>query len=230
MATVITNLLSAIPIFGPDLVELIWGGLFNFLKTDEPNNSNIIIKILLFAGNSPNLGYGYSNIIIPVKKPLKRKPAEIRNKSYFEVSQRLNANDLKYAWLVGLIEGDGWFSITKNANYLKYEFGIELNVRDVQLIYKIKTLLGVGVVNFRNKEDRSETVIFRIRNKLHLIEVILPIFDKYSLISNKQHDYLRFKKALLSNIKFSSMLENYIRPSVPINAVEDILNKDYFSS
>lgn len=26
MATVITNLLSAIPIFGPDLVELIWGG------------------------------------------------------------------------------------------------------------------------------------------------------------------------------------------------------------
>jgi ubiquinol-cytochrome c reductase cytochrome b subunit len=25
-ATVITNLLSAIPIFGPDLVELIWGG------------------------------------------------------------------------------------------------------------------------------------------------------------------------------------------------------------
>ena len=26
MATVITNLLSAIPVFGQDLVELIWGG------------------------------------------------------------------------------------------------------------------------------------------------------------------------------------------------------------
>ena len=26
MATVITNLLSAIPVFGHDLVELIWGG------------------------------------------------------------------------------------------------------------------------------------------------------------------------------------------------------------
>ena len=26
MATVITNLLSAIPVFGKDLVELIWGG------------------------------------------------------------------------------------------------------------------------------------------------------------------------------------------------------------
>jgi ubiquinol-cytochrome c reductase cytochrome b subunit len=26
LATVITNLLSAVPFFGPDLVELIWGG------------------------------------------------------------------------------------------------------------------------------------------------------------------------------------------------------------
>jgi quinol-cytochrome oxidoreductase complex cytochrome b subunit len=47
-ATVITNLLSAIPVFGQDLVELIWGG-FN---TVEPYNSDIVIKILLIAEKS----------------------------------------------------------------------------------------------------------------------------------------------------------------------------------
>jgi hypothetical protein len=36
-----------------------------------------------------------------------KKPAGIRNKSYFEVPQRLHAGDLIFAYLVGLIEGDG---------------------------------------------------------------------------------------------------------------------------
>ncbi|CAI2195684.1 8292_t:CDS:2, partial [Funneliformis geosporum] len=39
--------------------------------------------------------------------------------------QRLNAKDM--AWLVGFVEGDGWFSITKNGIYCKYEFGIEVS-------------------------------------------------------------------------------------------------------
>lgn len=41
----------------------------------------------------------------------------------FEAIQRLNAGDLVFAYLVGLIEGDGWFSVTKNGKYIKYEFG-----------------------------------------------------------------------------------------------------------
>ena len=41
-ATVITNLLSAIPVFGQDIVELIWGG---FLV------NNATLKILPFCLN-----------------------------------------------------------------------------------------------------------------------------------------------------------------------------------
>lgn len=55
MATVITNLLSAIPVFGQDIVELIWGGLY----TDEPHYGDVMLKILLNAGTSPNLGFVY---------------------------------------------------------------------------------------------------------------------------------------------------------------------------
>ena len=146
-------------------------------------------------------------------------------------SRNYKSMGLYYAMLVGLVEGDGWFSISKKGEYLMYEFGIELAIRDVQLIYKIKDLLGIGVVSFRKTEGRSNTVSLRIRNKSHLINVILPIFDKYPLLSNKQYDYLRFKNALLKRIKYYKDLDtSYVRPKIPLNDVDFIKSVPYFSA
>ena len=75
------------------------------------------------------------------------------NMTNFEAIQRLNAGDLVFAYLVGLIEGDGWFSVAKNGKYVKYEFGIEMNIRDVQLLYKIKEILGVGTIDIRQRDQ-----------------------------------------------------------------------------
>jgi ubiquinol-cytochrome c reductase cytochrome b subunit len=111
-----------------------------------------------------------------------------------------------------------------------YEFGIELSIRDVQLIYKIKDMLGVGTVFFRDQEDRSKTVTLRVINIYHLCTIILPIFDKYSLLSNKQYDYLRFKDAILKGLKYSEELDIYTRPTTPLNSVEYITNVNYFSA
>ena len=103
-----------------------------------------MLKILLNAGKSPNLGFAYDLFlilisIIYVKIAITwRQSAGVRSLHTSEASQRLHAGDLTYAMLVGLIEGDGWFSISKKGKYLMYEFGIEMNIRDVQLIYKIK--------------------------------------------------------------------------------------------
>jgi hypothetical protein len=156
-----------------------------------------------------------------------------------------------YPYLVGLIEGDGWFSVSKKGKYVLYELGIELSIRDIQLIYKIKKLLGVGTVYFRNKAIRTKlnsqdllnkskgepdietsrnNVIFRIRNKSHLKEIIVPIFDKYPLLTNKQHDYIRFRTVLMSNIIYSKDLIPYTRSEISVNTVESILNTSYFSS
>lgn len=79
------------------------------LLIDEPYNSDIVLQILLVAKTSPNKGIRYSYMSpISVKKLITgRKSAGIRNKSYLEVPQRLNAGDLNYAYLVGLVEGDG---------------------------------------------------------------------------------------------------------------------------
>jgi ubiquinol-cytochrome c reductase cytochrome b subunit len=192
-----------------------------------------MLKILLNAKTSPNLGFAYDlflilTTIIYVKIALTwRQSAGVRSIHTSEASQRLHAEDLSYAYLVGLFEGDGYFTVTKKGKYLAYELGIELSIKDVQLIYKIKNLLGVGVVGFRTRNE-IEMVSLRIRKKDHLKEFILPIFDKYPMFSNKQLDYLRFKDALLSGIIYSDDLSEYIRDSKPINLIESITSASYF--
>ena len=83
-----------------------------------------MLQILLFAGTSSNLEVGYvlSFHIINVKKPttggLSAVVKNYSNMPNFEAIQRLNAGDLVFAYLVGLIEGNGWFSVTKNGKYI----------------------------------------------------------------------------------------------------------------
>jgi LAGLIDADG endonuclease len=231
LATVITNLLSAIPWLGKSLVEFVWGGLY----TDEPHRGDTMLKILLIAGTSPILGFAYdlflytiSIINVKIAKTW-RQSAGVRSIHTSEASQRLHAGDLIYAYLVGLYEGDGYFALRKKGKYLTYELGIELSIRDVQLIYKIKKILGIGIVSFR-KRNENDMVALRIRNKEHLKKFIIPIFDKYPMLSNKQYDYLRFKNALLSGVLYSKDLPAYTRSMEPVNSEVSILNKEYFSA
>lgn len=149
-----------------------------------------------------------------------------------EAPQRLNARNL-YPYLVGLIEGDGWFTIMKNGKYLTYEIGIEIHIRDIQLLYKIKSWLSVGVIIIK-KDKNGEAIsrTYRVRNKNHLKNIILPIFDKYSMLSMKQNDYLRFRNNLLYDVIYSNDLSNYTRPKEIIdpNKVQMILSVSYFPS
>jgi hypothetical protein len=84
-----------------------------------------LLQILLIAGTSSILGVGYvPNLNYQnVKKPTTRGQSAVvkinSNKSNFEAIQRLNAGDLVFAYLVGLIEGDGWFIVNKNGKYVK---------------------------------------------------------------------------------------------------------------
>ena len=132
---------------------------------------------------------------------MKLNMSNMRNRKYINTNRK-NIHELYYAYLVGLFEGLGRsFYISRKGSgfYLTYEFAIELEIKDVQIIYKLKSLLGVGVISIR-KRGGKEMISLRIINKSHLKNYILPIFDKYPMFSNKQNDYLRFKNALLNNI------------------------------
>ena len=208
---------------------VIWGGLYQLL-IEEPDNSDVVQQILLNARIPPTLVFGYSCVITAVKKPKARgEPAGVRGIYTFKASQRLNAENLTYAYIVGLFEGDGFFTVTKKGKYFQCELGIELSIKDVQLVYKIKDLFGVGIVGFRVKKEIS-MVYFRVRKKDHLVNNVLPIFDKYALFSNKQYDYLRLRNVVLSKVVFYQDIPEYIRPNQPYSSIESIINAPYFSA
>jgi len=142
-------------------------------------------------------------------------------------SQRPNARDLM--WLVGFVEGDGCFSVNKNGKYVKYEFAIEIHISDIKLLHKIKSILGgYGSITTR-KRSNTELARLKISSKYNLKNIILPIFDKYGLLTSKQYDYLYFKSCLLQNITFYEHLPIYERYT-PFNSTQDILNLYYFDA
>ena len=140
-------------------------------------------------------------------------------------SQRPNARDLM--WLVGFVEGDGSFSVNKNGKYVKYEFAIEIHISDIKLLYKIKSIIG----GYGSIRSNTELARLKISSKIDLKRVILPIFDKYGMVTSKQYDYLYFKSCLLQNITYYEHLPIYERPIyTPYNSTQDILNLYYFDA
>jgi hypothetical protein len=70
-------------------------------------------------------------------------------------------------------------------------------------------------------------VQYFIRDRKILETILIPIFDKYPLLTTKHFDYVKFKKALaiLNNISMSKEEKN-----LKLLAVKDTKpNKDYLS-
>lgn len=113
------------------------------LLIEEPNNSDVVQQILRNAGISPILVLGYVcqlAIKINVKKPKSwGQSAGVR-----VLSTIFSETKRRKSCVFGLKVMD---FVTKKAKYFQCELGIELSIKDVQLIYKIKDLLGVGLEN-----------------------------------------------------------------------------------
>ena len=106
-ATVITNLLSAIPIFGQDIVEL---KIFT-------ENYTIISNILL-----PTIG-----IVSP--NALKKGKKEIR----LDKREYLSIPSSFLAFLAGIIDGDGYIQITKTTKgFIAIKLTIQIHLEEAR--------------------------------------------------------------------------------------------------
>jgi hypothetical protein len=114
-----------------------------------------------------------------------------------KASQRLNAKDMH--WFTGFSDGDGCLSVYKEKKYpdnLRHEFSIGLEIADIGLLYKIKSLLDCGTVRKYNN-----VAVFKIKKIHHILYIILPIFDKYPLLTEKKRSsYLNFRNTFLSKV------------------------------
>lgn len=125
-----------------------------------------------------------------------------------KASQRLNTKDIQ--WLIGFTDGDGCLTMYKEKKHLnnwRHEYTIGLNLKDIRLLYKIKKILGCGIIRKYNN-----VAIFRVKKIKHLIYNIIPIFDNYPLLTEKKRlIYINFRNTLLSKA---------------LNSKRDITNKD----
>lgn len=115
-------------------------------------------------------------------------------------------------YIVGLCDGEATFtiSISKDNRERKTirrlpqnvkrdifsvhpSFAISLNIKDKNLVYSLQSYFGVGKI----KQDLSHNAItFYVNSVKELTTVILPFFNKYQLITQKQADFLLFKSAI----------------------------------
>lgn len=96
-------------------------------------------------------------------------------------------------WLVGFTDGNGIFSINLDKDRVSFTYKLSQSLSNVQLLYKIKKELGIGIVT---KDKANHLAYYIVTNNDHLIEIILPIFDTYPLRSIKYFNYMKFKRGL----------------------------------
>lgn len=191
----------------------------------------IIYFIILNEFNINYIYYSYNVFNNKVKMIMTWGQSAVVNiyKRYI-ATQRLNARDLMNIYILGLLEGDGYFSVNKKGKYIMYNIGIELSIKDIKLLYKIKKHLGVGTIMIRKSkvhEEYIETAIYRIKDINHIKNIIIPLIDKYPLFTNKYYDYLYLKDCINNNLIFYDTLTEYKRPD-KYPQVENILNSNHF--
>lgn len=103
--------------------------------------------------------------------------------------------ELFYKWLVGFTDGDGCFNVYTNIKNQRIllTFKISQKANNIQVLHYIKNQLGVGSIT----QDKKGMAHFLIRDKNTLEKIIIPIFNKYSLLTSKADtEYLQFRQSL----------------------------------
>lgn len=98
-------------------------------------------------------------------------------------------------FITGFSDAESSFvcSIRKNNNIkigwrITLSFQIQLHKQDLPLLNQIQAFFGVGKIY-----ESKEKILYQVRSVQDLINVIIPHFNKYPLISQKRADFELFK-------------------------------------
>ena len=131
-------------------------------------------------------------------------------------------DDLFYSWLIGFTDAEGTFLINKQNENWSLVFKLSQHKYNYRLLYFIKSRLGLGIV----KESNTDIFHYEISDRKKLSNIIFPIFDRYTLLTTKYYDYLKFKKAYkiledtnLSKVHKNESIYTLIREPLPHNPI-----------
>jgi hypothetical protein len=142
------------------------------------------------------------------KMPLKKNnKLNNKNRNYsnnIKIKHKMNKNEFNQ-WFVGFSDAESSFSITednrgKNTRFY-FRFIIGLHIDDKPLLEFIKTELGCGSIT-NNKDNTA--CYFTVGDSSQINNILIPIFDSFTLNTTKYLDYLSFKQALFINTMIHS--------------------------
>ena len=101
-------------------------------------------------------------------------------------------------WITGFTDAEGCFTVSLSKLFNKkwraiVSFEINLHIKDIEILYLIKIFFGVG--NIYSSEKRSSCV-YRVTNIEDLIDVIIPHFTKFTLLTEKYSDFILWSKVV----------------------------------
>jgi len=106
-------------------------------------------------------------------------------------------------YLVGLVDGEGCFSITFNnhkSNRLlevRLIFEIELREDDKEILERVRKTLGCGNIYYLDYEKYKKWrphYKYKVSNLKDLTLKVIPFFQKYPLQAKKKYDFALFCK------------------------------------
>jgi hypothetical protein len=179
-ATVITNLLSAIPIFGQDIVELI--------------NLTELFKLATVIPLLPTIG----TVNIHALKKGKKLRLDSDKKEYLSIPYQF------LAFLVGFIDGDGYFQINKTPKgFITIKLVIVLQLEDISTLEYIHSVLKLGKITIYR--DYKNPICKLTINRTDLQEVIFPLLLHHCIFFLTENRKTQFELAmyiLKNDIKF----------------------------
>ena len=210
MATVITNLLSAIPVFGQDLVE-----------------STYVTGCLIYEGNILPLLATIGTVSTQALK--KGRKIRLDKEEYLSIPYQF------IAFLVGLIDGDGYIQISKTTKgYITIRLVICLSLEDISSLEYIYSVLKIGKI--QKYRDIKNPICKLIINKTDLQEVIFPLLMHHNIFFLTESRRAQFDLAMFilkNEIKHYNQISQFKEiPTIfelPKTAIEYI-SLDFFKN
>lgn len=180
----------------------------------------IKMQILSFSSSETKRGAFYSTGIY--KKDTKEFFEEWSNQNNLSY---LDKNNLHPKYVTGICDAESTFSFTivqritnKTGWYIQPIFKIELHNKDALILEKLQSFFGVGNFRIQNIKGKNSVAIFSVVSIKDLINIIIPHFDKYPLLTQKRADFELFKQIVLMMDKKDHLTMEGIKKIISIRA------------
>lgn len=108
--------------------------------------------------------------------------------------------NLEAQWIVGFVDGEGCFHVGINKHpdmkvgyQVLPEFTVVQHEKDIQILHAFKSYFGCGVV----RSNHGDRMAYRVRSQQHLLQHVIPFFEKHKLKTKKGIDFRKFRTILL---------------------------------